>query len=638
MRFLFFLLLQIVLLVCNGQSKKDSLINELTKKNFADTQRVKTLTSIALIYMADSPRKMLFYANEALTLAQKINFKKGEATAHYFAGISYLSLQVKDSGVYHYEKAIPIYESLGMYLYSGGCYRDLARLIYERGDRNKGLKYYIKSSEHFEKAGDKKGKALAAWDMAIAYTSEEQYEKALEQYDVSLKLLQELKDTQTYQGLFSGKATVKRYMKQYDEALALNNQSLELGTKLNNTGVVNYALHEIGTCYLFKKEYNKAITTLTDCIKRREADNETDELGYSYNYLGEAYTGINDYSNAKKAFENGLSVAKKIGNTKQEMESYFYLAGAYEKLGDFSNAFIFQKKYNVLNDSLTKINKSKEFTELQTQYETAKKEKQIQQQQFEISKKNYFLYGTVGLALLLSIIGYSFYKRKKLQQEAKLQQEIIKQQDLSTKAVLEAEEKERERIARDLHDGVGQVMSAAKMNLSAFESELSFKDENQKLQFEKVINLVDEGCKEVRNVSHQMMPNALLKAGLSSAIKEFIDKIDSPSLKVNLYTEGLNERLDNNTETVLYRVIQECVNNVIKHSGANQLDISLLKDEDGISATIEDNGKGFDGKATVEGIGLKNIKTRIEFLKGTVDFDSSVGKGTLVAIHVPIDK
>lgn len=213
----------------------------------------------------------------------------------------------------------------------------------------------------------------------------------------------------------------------------------------------------------------------------------------------------------------------------------------------------------------------------------------------------------------------------------------MKQQDLATKAIINAEENERKRIAADLHDGVGQIMSAAKMNLSAFENEITFKDDAQKIYFDKLIGLVDESCKEIRSVSHQMMPNALLKNGLASAVKEFIDKIDNRIIKINLYTEGLNERLDGNTETVLYRIIQECVNNVIKHSGANNLDISLIKDNDGISATVEDNGRGFDtmDRQKTEGIGLKNIRSRVEFLKGTVDFDSSPGKGTLVAIHVP---
>jgi signal transduction histidine kinase len=135
-----------------------------------------------------------------------------------------------------------------------------------------------------------------------------------------------------------------------------------------------------------------------------------------------------------------------------------------------------------------------------------------------------------------------------------------------------------------------------------------------------------------------MMPNALLKHNLASATREFIDKLDHKKLQVHLYTEGLEERLDSNVETVLYRVIQECVNNVIKHADANVLDISIIRENGEITATIEDNGKGFDtsDKEKFDGIGLKNIRTRVEYLKGTVDFESSPGRGTLVALHVPL--
>jgi signal transduction histidine kinase len=135
-----------------------------------------------------------------------------------------------------------------------------------------------------------------------------------------------------------------------------------------------------------------------------------------------------------------------------------------------------------------------------------------------------------------------------------------------------------------------------------------------------------------------MMPNALLKNNLGVAIRDFTDKMDKKSLEVHLYTEGLDQRLDSNAEPILYRVIQECVNNVIKHAGATTLDISIIRDKDGISATIEDNGKGFDitDKTKFEGIGLKNIFTRIEFLKGTVEFDSAPGRGTAVSLHISL--
>lgn len=107
---------------------------------------------------------------------------------------------------------------------------------------------------------------------------------------------------------------------------------------------------------------------------------------------------------------------------------------------------------------------------------------------------------------------------------------------------------------------------------------------------------------------------------------------------MHLYTEGLDERLCSNTETVLYRIIQECVNNVMKHARATELDISVIKDKDGISVTVEDNGIGFHttGASVVNGIGLKNITSRVEYLKGTIEFDSTPGKGTLVAIYVPL--
>ncbi len=276
--------------------------------------------------------------------------------------------------------------------------------------------------------------------------------------------------------------------------------------------------------------------------------------------------------------------------------------------------------------------------------ETAAKEQKIkllatenEVQQLELLKRNIFL-AVIGAILLLTLLlGYLFYNRYKLKQEARLHKEVIVQQDLATKAVLNAEENERKRISGELHDGLGQMFSAVKMNLSALTDGLNFKDEHSKEMFGKTMNLVDESCKEVRVISHQMAPNVLLKSGLAAAVRDFISKIDSRKLKINLETFGLQDRLDQNIETVLYRVIQETVNNVIKHSGANSLDIQLNKDNDGVNAMIEDNGKGFDISLLekFEGIGLKNIRTRVNFLKGTVDFSSSPGEGTLIAIFIP---
>jgi two-component system, NarL family, sensor kinase len=276
--------------------------------------------------------------------------------------------------------------------------------------------------------------------------------------------------------------------------------------------------------------------------------------------------------------------------------------------------------------------------EMRTKYETEKQDRLIEQQNNRLKMQNYLFAGIACFVLLSSLLLLSWYKRNKLRQETAMKTELMRQQEHAIKAVMEAEENERQRIAKDLHDGVGQMMSAAKMNLSAFESELQFDNEDQRRSFEKVINLVDESCREVRTVSHVMMPNALLKNNLGDAIREFTGKLSQKDLRVVVYTEGLDQRLDSNIETMLYRVVQECVNNTIKHAGASTLDISLIRDKDGISGTIEDNGKGFDATDSekLKGIGIKNISSRIEYLKGTVDFDSAPGRGTVVALHIPL--
>ena len=213
--------------------------------------------------------------------------------------------------------------------------------------------------------------------------------------------------------------------------------------------------------------------------------------------------------------------------------------------------------------------------------------------------------------------------------------------DDKIKKAAAAEEKERKRIAADLHDGVGQLMTAAWLNLQVLEKQTTNGTDEQQQLINKTTLLVGESCKEVRQVSHNMMPNALLKKGLINAVKEFTQQIDSSILSINLQAEGLDVELDSITETILYRVIQESVNNAIKHAAASELDISIHHANGNIDVLIEDNGQGFDIKKidnNKNGLGLQNIRSRILFLKGTVDWDSSPSNGTVVAIHIPPKK
>jgi signal transduction histidine kinase len=292
----------------------------------------------------------------------------------------------------------------------------------------------------------------------------------------------------------------------------------------------------------------------------------------------------------------------------------------------------------------TKENADK-LAEMQTRFQSEKKDLEIEKQndeirltKAEVERKNIITTVLVVSIILVILLFYLLYHHNKLKQKALLSAEMLHQQELRTKAVIEAEEKERMRIARDLHDGVGQTLSAAKLNLSSVESKLALSAPDMEAAFKNAIHLVDESVKEVRAVSHNMMPNALMKQGLVAAVREFINRLSAvDSLKIDLEITGLSERLEASTETVLFRVLQEIVSNIVKHAKANHITIQLIKEEAELTILIEDNGVGFDTSRMNEfnGIGLKNIVSRIEFLNGTVNFDSRPGKGTTVIIEVP---
>ena len=326
------------------------------------------------------------------------------------------------------------------------------------------------------------------------------------------------------------------------------------------------------------------------------------------------------------------------------MDAKETLAIIAEQQGMFKEAYELHLASTKIKDSLFQKDKTALISDYQIRYETEKKEDQIKSlsqentiQSLKIKQRNFGL--TIAAFVIIggAFSSYLLYSRKKIKAEARLQSEINKQQEETTKAILSAEENERGRIAAELHDGVGQLLSTALMNMNGLVEKLNYQSEDEKEKAQNTLVLMNESYDEMRSISHQMMPNALIKAGLTSAIKDFVNKIDKDKIKVSLDIIGLNTRLEQQVEAVLYRVIQETVNNVIKHAQATKLAIQFLKDEDGVSITIEDNGKGFDLNTlnNSNGIGLKNMTSRITFLKGTIDFNSNPTKGTLVAIHIP---
>jgi signal transduction histidine kinase len=584
----------------------------------ASFAQMNVIDSLRLVIKSDiaSPQKLKAYVlltgrmgtvsfNETIKLAEEgIIIAKKENDS-----VSYASL-LRNSGMAHYFK----------------------------GDYEKAASLYYTSLGILERFNEQKEMAYALNDIAKLHRKTRDLTRAAETYEKALAVFRLLNDSSGIQMIFNESGVVYEYLGKYEEALQRYRSSLEIAELLKDEAGKSWCYNFIAGVYLLQNKYELAEDYNLRALGIRQKLKDTFAISLSYSDLGNLYSSWGKYDRAEYYFEQSNFIGDKMGYKELVSNNYQSMSQLANTMGKYREAFEYFTWHTQLKDSIINAQKTRQIEEISIIYETTRREKQIVEQQNTIRKRNLLLYGTLALLLLLMLISYLIYNRYKWKQQAKLQTEILKQQELAAKAIIDAEEKERSRIAKDLHDGVGQMMSAARMNLSSFANHLHLQSEDQTHSLSNIIHLVDESCKEVRAVSHSMMPQILLKKGLQEAVQELVSKINTDVLKITFHAEGFKSRPDGNIETILYRVIQECVNNTLKHAEARHMDISLIKETNSISITLEDDGKGFMINETEvdEGMGLKNIRNRIRFLNGEVDFDTAPGKGTSIVIHIPV--
>jgi len=309
---------------------------------------------------------------------------------------------------------------------------------------------------------------------------------------------------------------------------------------------------------------------------------------------------------------------------------------------DFAAAALWNKKLGAVDQSLKKQEMAEYAVDLEAKYETERKESKIKLQHSQLQQKSIINYISIGSAMALLIISLLFYRT--YTQKQKLQQQRIheleaQQQLTATEAVLKGEEQERTRLAKDLHDGLGGMLSGIKYSFNTMKGNLIMTPENNQA-FERSMDMLDSSIKEMRRVAHNMMPEALVKFGLDTALKDVCNDItQSGALQVSYQSLGLeNVIIEQTTAITVYRIVQELLNNTMKHAAAKMAIVQITKTDGHLSVTVEDDGKGFDVSLLKhsEGIGWNNIQNRIEFLKATLDVQSSKEKGTSVFIELNI--
>jgi signal transduction histidine kinase len=585
MKYLLFLLLILAVIPCSGQN-----IDSLKKVVFSESPAQKRLTAAIRVvnYPTEhDPAKIIAVAKEGLNIAYKLRNKKAITPLSQTLGKAYYQISQYDSTAYYYNIAAVILSKTNQQYILTDDYSRLAKAYFK-------LKNYDKAIEFCE--------------LAISYAP---------QTGERTELMQVLNQAGT---LYEAKNNYREALSYFRQAFDIKD-SLNLVKQTTQNTSETYS-HQFMGDVMGSIKQDQSVEEILKTIDIKKSLNDTLALSINYFNLGVLYKNKRLYTQSLDALKNCLQFAVQINYADMQKSATNEIADLYEQMGDYKQSLVYLKKHAAI-----KTTGNNTIDELQAKYEIKQREDQVLQQQFEITKRNYWMAGIGIFILLMLVTGFFYYKQNKL-----------KQRNIAMQAIIAAEESERQRIAQDLHDSVSQIISAAKINLSVIGSELPFLNEEQKTRFEKVINLVDYGFKEVRTISHNMMPWALHKTGLAQVIKQFIENIANDNIAINFFSRGFDSPFDDTTEIILYRVLQESVNNVMKHAHADRLDISLIRSDESISLTIEDNGKGFDttNPDIFKGMGLNNLRSRINFLKGKVEFDSQVNRGTLVSIYIPL--
>ena len=447
------------------------------------------------------------------------------------------------------------------------------------------------------------------------------------------------------------KIAVKQLHADYIDQSVLNfDRAIDIAYGLKDT--VNAINYKFNKGVLFNADSSGQYTEALKIFKEIEPffiqNERMEHLAFNYNNQAKSYRGLGDYKNAIKYYLKADSIP--IVNNEKKTKLIFYqnMAEAFEESGDFASAVDYLKLYTNLNDSIATLNQDRAIAEADNKFRASEKEKElILEEQISSRNKNiaYSLAGTLVLGSIIAFLVYRNTKRKQriAEQEREIEvqktEKLLKEQELNTiDAMIAGQEKERQRLASDLHDSVGATLSAAKLQFEHLKKNRgSLKNEEE--IFDKTQTLLEDAYTEVRSMAHAKNSGVIAKNGLLPAVKKLAKNASANGkLQVEVQDYGLDQRLDGSLEIAVFRIIQELVTNIIKHADASEASVSLTQHEDSINVVVEDNGCGFKAGnlSKGEGMGLGSIEKRIEHMEGQMEVDTTPGKGSSIIIDIPL--
>lgn len=615
----------------------DSLLH-LLEGNLPQTEKEMVSLQLSKAYERLDILKSQAYANTARNSTND----SIRSEAHNQLGRAFFYQNNLDSAAYHFGKSIDLLEKLQYENKVASVGISLGAVQLRSGDYKKAVTTLIEGAEYFESVADSTNMAKCYSNVSTAFGELGNSDKAVE-YGEKALIIFDKKNMESFKAItlpnlagelvkLGDTITAKDYF------LEAENLAKKRGDKFSLARIYN----NLGNMYL-KTDPDQSEKYLKLALALRKETKNNDGIAALYNNLGFLNLQKENPQKALDYLENAIEFVQGT-NT---IVTYNNLVEVHQKLGNYRTALEYAQKKEVLNDSILKVENQKAIAEISTKYETEKKEKEIlnlQNENLQTDMKRRqnrnLMYSAFVLLVVSIVLAYAFLKNSKKrriiaeqqqQLESQKVEKLLKEQELiGIDAMVEGQEKERERIAQDLHDSLGGKLSALKLFVE------NIKKTDPSL-YTKIKTILDDSYEDVRSIAHQKNASAIIEEGLIPAVNMVAERLkSSEKLNVEVTNIDLKQRIRNFTALQLFRIIQELLTNTIKHAKAKNVSIQFSEEDNVLNVIYEDDGIGFDTKTTIRGVGLKNIDSRMRKIGGSFNVDSNPGDGVTVILNAPI--
>lgn len=638
----------------NGQSEEELLRQLQATKN--DSLRFFIQRDLGYLFEFTDSAKAMGYYSMNLPLAQELNSKRLLSMVWLDFGRVQSNFKHRDSARKYYLKSLQVADESADYKRVGVALTNIGNTYLAEYRFDLAASYLFKAISAQEKALDSLNLALSYSTLGVLFEDAGKFDNAL----FYLKKCKEISllnhNYQTYLSASITEAVI--YMKKGDmQSMHFTiNKALVILSKYIHLYYKASFYQNISGLYFDSNDFLKANQYADSSLYYHTLNDPESIDAATYMSKGLALIKLNQIDLGKTYLVKALNLAIEEEDWQVAREIYLELAEIAADRGDWKSAYENHTKYVECKDSTYTEELAKNASELSIKFQSEKQQLKIDKlaEENKINtlltkqerRKGWFMLAGGSLLALIFILLFIIQRRKNqfIQKETELQLEQIKRLESEKKVVvldsmLKGEENERSRVAKDLHDGVGSLLSGVKLSLSSMQGNMIIQEEHARV-FEKSLLQLDDAISEMRRVAYNMMPAVLHHSGLIDATRGLVHSLaEASGVSIHFEYHFLDERLPNEYEIILYRLIQELLNNALKHSQASNIIVQLNAHENHLSLVVEDNGKGFDlslwEKST--GMGFHNLKNRVEYLNGIIHVNSSSKEGTSFLIEFELN-